>query len=209
MPSPEQIIAGLASTANEWWLLALFWHVYFAALALLILRARISPPLTGILLSLPLVSVSALAWWTGNPFNRTVFLVSATALFVLALRVPRPTKAAPPMAMIAGMAMFMFGWMYPHFLNTTSLLPYLYAAPTGLIPCPTLSIIVGLTLLAGGLSGAWSLALASLAAFYGLFGTFVLGVPIDLFLAGGAATLFVHALRGIMKSRSFHKPAAE
>ncbi|PLW83854.1 hypothetical protein CWI75_00380 [Kineobactrum sediminis] len=80
-----------------------------------------------------------------------------------------------------------FGWLYPHFLDNTTSLVYLYAAPTGLIPCPTLSIVIGFTLILGGLgSRSWCLVLAMMGLFYGVFGAARLGVRIDGVLILGA-----------------------
>jgi hypothetical protein len=88
---------------------------------------------------------------------------------------------------VSGSLLFVFGWVYPHFLETRSILTYLYAAPTGLIPCPTLSTVIGLSLILGGLgSRAWSLTLGFAGIFYGVFGAAWLGVTIDWFLAVGA-----------------------
>ena len=39
--------------------------------------------------------------------------------------------------------MFLLEWIYSHFLETSSLVPYPYSAPIGLIPCPTLLITIG------------------------------------------------------------------
>jgi hypothetical protein len=73
---------------------------------------------------------------------------------------------------------------------------YLYAAPTGVVPCPSLSLVVGFALLSGGLgSRAWSLALAIAGLFYGLFGVARLGVRLDIVLVGGSAALLALALR--------------
>jgi len=70
-----------------------------------------------------------------------------------------------------GVAMIAFGWLYPHFLTFGPVTRYLVAAPMGLIPCPTLSLVIGFALLAGGLSSrAWSIVLAVVGLFYGLFG---------------------------------------
>jgi hypothetical protein len=196
MPTSGQILASLTAIANEWASLATAWHVYFAALVVLLAQVRLSQRSTGILLSAPLLSVSALAWAAENPFNGITFLMAAAALMALAVRLPRvPIGITGTGLLIAGAVLFVFGWVYPHFLNTASYLPYLYAAPMGLIPCPTLSAIAGLTLIAGGISRAWSLVLAGISAFYGIFGAVVLGVTIDLVLTAGAAILFWHAIR--------------
>ena len=86
--------------------------------------------------------------------------------------------------------MFIFGWVYPHFPDRGTGLSYVYSAPTGLIPCPTLAITIGLTLILDGLrSRGWSLALGAAGLFYGGVGAFVLGVTMDLVLLLGAALL--------------------
>lgn len=55
------------------------------------------------------------------------------------------------------------------------------------MPCPTLSIVIGLSLVVGGLdSRAWTLLLGISGLFYGLFGVLRLGVTIDLVLFLGA-----------------------
>jgi len=192
----------LAAVANGWQWLAVLWHVYFAVVLVLMLYARLSVRMLGVLFSGPLLSVGCLALYVGNPFNAAVFVMSAVVLLMSAPRLPRTTvRLAPMSSVIPGAIGYVFGWIYPHFLNTSSFVPYLYAAPTGLIPCPTLSIIVGLTLLAGGLSRTWSFVLASLAASYGIFGVLVLGVSIDLVLAAAAATLFAVALQFSTRER--------
>ena len=195
LPTAEQILAGLTAIANEWLLLAALWHAYLLMLVVVLWQVR-PARVFAILLTLPLFSVSALAWSEDNPFNGAIFLVGALALIALAAQLPRtPTFVAPRWAIVAGAALLIFGWIYPHFLEAPTVFAYLYVAPMGLLPCPTLSAVVGLTLAAGGFSRAWSLVLASLAAFYGVFGAFILGVHIDLSLTAGAILLLVLALQ--------------
>jgi hypothetical protein len=199
MPTPEQILSGLGEIANNWRTVAIAWHVYFAAIALgLMSGARPSRRVAGILLALPLFSVSALAWVSGNPFNGTFFAASGAALVVISSGLPRDRiRIAPSWAVVAGAFMFLFGWAYPHFLETTSFLPYLYTAPTGLIPCPTLAIVTGLALVLGGLgSRAWSIVLVATAAFYGIFGAAYLGVALDWMLLPGALMIVLVAFPG-------------
>jgi hypothetical protein len=189
MPTPEQILNGLRTIANQWQILAVVWHVYFAVLAVgFVLGVRPSKRLGGILLGLPLLSVSALAWASMNPFNGTLFALAGMALIAIAFRLSdERVRIASTWVVSAGVLMFLFGWVYPHFLDTSSYVPYLYAAPTGLIPCPTLSIVLGLSLMVGGLnSRAWSLSLAAMGIFYGIFGVLRLGVTIDAVLLLGA-----------------------
>jgi hypothetical protein len=192
MPTAEQILAGLHDIANGWRGLAILWHAYFAVLGVgLVMGARPSRRLSGLLLSLPLLSVSALAWLAGNPFNGTIFALAGIVLLALASRLPRAKiQCAPSWAAIPGLLMFAFGWYYPHFVETSSYATFLYAAPTGLIPCPTLSIVIGFALVTDGLgSRAWSLVLAATGILYGIFGAVGLGVMMDWILVAGAILL--------------------
>jgi hypothetical protein len=192
MPTPDEILSGLREIANTWRVLAIFWHVYFGVLAVLLLQG-VRPPrnVAGVLLGLPLLSVSALAWIHGNPFNGAFFTLSGIALIALSKRLSHDrVRVAPWWAATGGALLFAFGWVYPHFLNTSSFLPYLYSAPTGLIPCPTLSIAIGLAFILGGLgSRAYSLVIGVTGIFYGLFGSVRLGVLIDWVLLVAALVL--------------------
>lgn len=91
--------------------------------------------------------------------------------------------------------MIVFGLIYPHFLNTDSLIKYLYASPLGLVPCPTLSLVIGFVLLYNGLrSNSISIAFIVIGLFYGIFGVFKLGVYLDLGLLFGTITLLIKYL---------------
>ena len=201
MPTVEQILLGLKEVANNWRALAIFWHAGFAVIAtLLIIGIRPSKRLAGILLALPLFSVSAVAWASSNPFNGIVFALIGILFAYLSTRWPREkARIAPGWTLIPGVILFIFGWVYPHFLETTSFLSYLYSAPTGLIPCATLSIVIGLFLLLDTLgSRALSFILSLAGVFYGLTGVFQLKVSIDwVLLLGSVITLIV----GLAKKR--------
>jgi hypothetical protein len=189
MPTSEQILNGLREIANQWQILAVLWHGYFAVLAIgLLLGVRPSKRVAAMLLVLPLFSVSALAWTAANPFNGSLLAVAGIALIAIAMKLPdQHVRIAQSWSVSAGVFLFLFGWVYPHFLDTSSWMLYLYAAPTGLVPCPTLSIVIGLSLMLGGLnSRAWSLGLGAVGLFYGLFGVLRLGVTLDLVLLLGA-----------------------
>jgi hypothetical protein len=192
MPSVESILAGLTSIANEWRSLAAFWHAYIAALLLAIaVRRDLSARLIGTLLVLPLLSVSALAWIGHNPFNAAVCAALSLVLLTIARGVPdEPLPIAPWPLALAGGALVAFGWTYPHFVDTTHWALYLVVAPLGLVPCPTLTAMIGLTLILRGLrSTAWNVTLAGAALLYAVIGVFWLGVTIDLVLLAGATTL--------------------
>jgi hypothetical protein len=198
MPGPEEILATLERTANEWMLIAIAWHIVIvAALLAAIAGWRPGRRTAGVLLTLPLLSVSALSWIEGNPFNGTALLAVAGALMIIAAQWPGGEAVAGGSAWsaAAGAIVLAFGLIYPHFLAQQSPMVYLYAAPTGLVPCPTLAAVVGITLLAGGLgSAAWGFMLGAASMSYGLFGVLRLGVLIDAGLVAGAAALLAQAM---------------
>jgi len=205
MPTAEQILLGLKEVANNWRPLAIFWHVYFAALVMILISGiRPARRTAGLLLGLPLLSVSIAAWTVSNPFNGVVYAIIGVLVIYLSTRLPRENvRLAPLPIMIPGIILFLFGWVYPHFLETTSFFPYLYSAPTGLIPCPTLSIVIGLFLILDCLgSRALSLILGLLGLFYGLIGAFRLRVSIDGVLLLGAVITLVLALTRNRRIRS-------
>ena len=197
MPSAAEILQQLAAIAAGWRPLAVAWHIYFGVIAIgLIIGARPSRRLMGALLALPLLSVGLLAWNAGNPFNGSVFTIASVVFIGFARALPTgPVTIAPPRAMVTGFLIAAFGWAYPHFLgDTTSPFEYAYAAPTGLIPCPTIAMLIGITLIVEGLgSRAWSIALAILGLAYGVIGGAILGVMIDWLLVLGALALLIAA----------------
>lgn len=110
-----------------------------------------------------------------------------------------PLAAAGKWTRALGALLLAFAWIYPHFLQDPGI-RYLYAAPLGTIPCPTLAAVVGVALLANGLVGkTWSALLVAMSGFYGLFGVFRLGVTIDILLLIGSIGLGVQAWRAKTK----------
>lgn len=195
MPTADEILAGLTLISNQAVVVAVAWHVVLMAVVLaLAVGWRPALRAARVLVILPLVSVAALGFAFGNPFNGTAFAAAAVALGLLGLRA---SGAAAPrggaLTSVIGIAMIAFGWIYPHFLDAHPLV-YVYAAPVGLVPCPTLALAIGFTLLGGTLGArAWSVVLAAFGLFYGLFGVMRLGVYLDLGLVLGSATLIVVA----------------
>jgi hypothetical protein len=191
VPNATRIHEGLTTIANEAGPLAIAWHAALVVAGVALFAGwRPSRSTAAALLAVPLVLVGIVAWAFDNPFNGTVFLVLASAL--LASESP-PDGAAvrlgAPWMVGVGILMAMFGWSYPHFLDVGSL-RYLYAAPTGLVPCPTLAIVIGLALIGDGIgTPRWGVLLGAAGIFYSLFGAFRLGVEIDLLLLVGASCL--------------------
>lgn len=210
MPTPDSILAGLAAIANRGVVVAVLWHVVIAAaLAAVVAGWRPSQRAARVLLAAPLASVAAFAFAFDNPFNGSVFTVGAAGLIVLGgfARSERVVGGGA-LASAIGIAAIAFGAFYPHFLEASPL-AYAYSAPVGLIPCPTLALAAGFALLGNGLgSRAWTLVLAILGLFYGLFGMLRLGVYLDLGLVVGASALGVLALGGHVVGRPTHALAA-
>ena len=198
MPSAADILEGLSAIAQSWRTLALLWHAYIACLVVAVLIGwRPTHRLAGAVLIAPLVSVSILAWTVSNPFNGGLFGILAIVLAALLPILPAtPVRLASAPWLAIGALLVGFGWIYPHFLEDSPSSVYLYAAPFGLIPCPTLSVAAGASIVFRGLgSRAWSGVLFAAALFYGVFGSLYLGVNIDWVLTAGAAGLLVLSLQ--------------
>jgi hypothetical protein len=189
VPSSDVILTGLASIANGWRPLAIGWHAVAAVwLVAMAWGWRPSKRMTALMLTLPLASVSAAGWTSHNVFNGTAFGVLTLALGWQASRLSAaPAHSSSRPLMIIGGLLLAFGWSYPHFL-THGGWTYLYAAPLGVLPCPTLSAVIGVTLLqTTSEAKAWSVMLPLFGMAYGLIGLFRLGVTIDVALLAGAS----------------------
>jgi hypothetical protein len=192
-----QIRAGLSLIADRYQTIAVLFHVAMVVLVAAVWRGwRPSSRTVARMLVAPLVSVALFAALTGNPFTTVLFLALA---FTIGAVTRRMVDVAPQLgarwSRPLAVAMIVFGWSYPHFLAGKSALAYLYASATGLLPCPTLALLIGITLLLGGLgSRVWSGVLTGAGLFYGALGAFGLGVLIDLVLVGGAGGLLVTTL---------------
>lgn len=193
-PTTEEILSKLTELSNTWRPLAIFWHIYFAAFAIALLSGvRPSKRVTGVLLTLPFLSVSILAWSILNPVNGIAFTVISILLIWVSVKLPHEkVQTAPLSAIIPGAFMFVFGWIYPHFLDASSSLSFLYSSPVGIIPCATLSIGIGLVMILNSLgSRKLSLVLGIAGIIYGLTGFVQLGVTIDLILLVGAIVTLI------------------
>ncbi len=194
MPKPHEILNGLQTIVSNFSWYAILWHFVFYLLVIaLMVKWTPSNRFMGIFLSLPLLSVAIFAWITGNPFNGMLFTIAFASILILGIRCTgTPITTSSFVYLIAGIIMVIFGLVYPHFLDTGSIAKYLYASPAGLIPCPTLSVLIGLLLIFNGLGSTYlTLSFIVLGLFYGLFGVFRLGVHLDLFLLGGTISLIV------------------
>ena len=192
MPSAETILNGLSEIANEYTSLAIMWHFAFLVFVIFLFTGwRPSKKIAGIILSFPLITVSALAFGSGNPFNGTTFAVFAVLLIIFGIRMPdERINIKLNFNSVLGVLVIIFGWVYPHFLNDAEFFKYFYASPMGLVPCPTLSTVIGFTLLFNHFGKkTWPVILSIAGLFYGIFGMFRLGVTLDIGLLIGALGL--------------------
>ncbi len=200
MPKTEEIINGLQTIVNEYSTFAIIWHaVLYLLLAALIAKWQPSNRLFGFLICIPLLSVAVFAWLSGNPFNGILFSLMMVLIFVFGFKASnQPITISQFPFMVVGIMMIIFGLVYPHFISADSFLKYLYASPVGLIPCPTLSILIGFLLLFNGF-GSQSITLTFIifGLFYGIFGVLKLAVYLDIFLVFGTIALIVRYITAL------------
>ncbi len=190
MPGPSEIVANLAATAAAADRVAMLWHAALL-LAALALAGGFSPSrrTAARLVALLPGSAAAVAVLNGSPFNAIVLGLLTVLLFVLAQGSGvEPVAPAPLIAVVPGLCLFAAGAFYPEFVEG-SRWRVLFAAPVGVLPCPTLYAALGLAVMASLGGRAWADTLATGALFYGVFGVFRLGVHLDLGLIAGAVLL--------------------
>lgn len=194
MPKTEDIINGLQSVVNDYSTFAIIWHAIFYFLMIgLIAKWQPSNKLFGILLCLPLISVALFAWLSENPFNGFIFSAITILIFIFGIKASnQPIQISQFPFMVIGILMIVFGLVYPHFISAGSFFKYFYASPAGLIPCPTLSILIGFLLLYNGFdSQPITITFIVIGLFYGIFGVLKLVVYLDIFLILGSITLLI------------------
>jgi hypothetical protein len=200
MPKTDEILAGLEGIVNNYSLIAIVWHVVlYAIIVALLARWLPTNKFFVLMMCLPVISVAVMAFMTGNPFNGMLFSILAVLVIIFGMRVSgQPVQTSGLVFMVIGILMIVFGLVYPHFISEGSFVRYLYASPVGLIPCPTLSLLIGFLLLYNGFgSQSVTLTFVIFGLFYGIFGVLKLGVYLDLFLVFGSVTLLIKYLMTI------------
>lgn len=198
MPTNNEILEGLKTISNNYSMVSIYWHIviYIAIVVILTKIWKPSIRMVVMFLILPLVTVAILAWVNGNPFNGLLFSLLTVLFLIYGFKLTQERiKYSTLFYRISGILLLLFGLWYPHFLVTDSIWEYLYAAPTGLIPCPTLSIAIGIALIFNGFnSNPLRIILLCFGGFYALFGIFKLGVYLDAGLLIGTIILLLHFL---------------
>lgn len=204
MPSASEILKALTLLANKYMIAAIAWHaVLVLFLLLLFAKRKPSNHFAGYFLTLLFFSVSIFAWVVGNLFNGILFLTAGAVLVFLTARRKADRVSINPNIWMRtiGTVIFLSGFFYPHFLEQ-GLWSYLYAAPVGLVPCPTLLTMTGFVLVFDTKqSKSWFVVLTVVDLFYGVFGVMKLNVYLDLILIAGAIALFLQ----IIMAASFEK----
>ena len=198
MPSPDALLAELGAIANDWRWLAITWHLLFGGLFFTLFAGwRPQARLLGCVLAAALLSVGAVAWLSGNPFNGTMFAALGASLVWSAMRFRSMSVTFARSRWVgAGGGLILFGWIYPHFVRTESWLTYLYASPFGVLPCPTLAVVIGMTLIFRHLSAtSWQAVIMAAGLLYGAVGVFRLGVALDWGLLLASAMLGARLVR--------------
>lgn len=133
-------------------------------------------------------SVASVALINGNPFNGVVFIILVVfAVFELFQRrneitVPVFTSVSRGAVIrnLLCMAAILVGILYPHFVNVSPAL-LLFLSPIGIIPCPTLTVALGLLNLYYPKTNKGLYTVVTIAGmFYGLTGVFLLHVYTDI-----------------------------
>lgn len=197
VPSSDEILQLTRTAANDQYALAIAWHLVILLAAITLLRRRrLSSRYAEALLVVPALSVFMVSAAYYSWFNTLSFGLLAVMLTLFASDIEGPWRLRGPRWMlILGTALVAFGFCYPHF-TAGAWYRSVYAAPIGLVPCPTLAVLAGFTLLTGAHgSRAIPAVLAVWTAFYAGYGIFKLGVVLDVGLLAGMIGLTVLAVK--------------
>jgi len=198
MPSPFEILNTLALAANKFMTISIIWHlIVLIFIIALISGKKFNTKHISAGLSIFLLSVGIIAVLVSNPFNGIMFALAALVFGIMTLKFkPEPIGLQWDFISVSGLILLIFGFIYPHFLDGDSYFQYLYAAPMGVIPCPTLSAFIGISLMLHGFgSKKWMLVAALFGLFYGIFGVLRLKVYLDIPLIAGALFSIGYAMK--------------
>lgn len=197
MPTAESILDSLRQISQRYQNVAIAWHMIIYSFLVVYTVSNKIPPARYLFyfISGLLLSVATVSWVAGNPFNGIVFGLGFLGMLYLSKKSPVRKAEVSALYQATGLLFMIAGLLYPHFLEG-DLVSYLYAAPTGLIPCPTLLFISGLMLLLPYQISKCGYGIILLDLLYGTAGVFSLHIYGDALLFGAAAILLVRILSG-------------
>ncbi|HYE82076.1 MAG TPA: hypothetical protein VEG39_07910 [Clostridia bacterium] len=179
----EVILNFLPMVANKYLLLNAIMHILiYGVLAMVFLSGskwkRIAFDSMIVLL---LVSVAAISILNGNPFNFLTFTILSVFAVIELFKAENDIKFDVfSLNTLACIAIILVGLWYPHFANTHPVL-MLLLAPTGIIPCPTLMVVLGLlNLVYPKINRGLYTVTSLMGVFYGATGIFMLKVTLDV-----------------------------
>jgi hypothetical protein len=147
------------------------------------------------------LSVSVVSAASASYLNAATFAVLCAALVGLSSAArDEGVRAGPRSTAMLGIALIAYGFWYPAFARDW--LEALWASPVGVLPCPTLAVLAGFTILGGGLGKPTvPIVLGTWVAFYAGFGVVGLGVVLDAGLLVGLAGLAAVVVGRTARSR--------
>lgn len=141
----------------------------------------------------------------GNPFHTITFglLVLVTLYELIA---GKNSFSTPSLNLRTGLSYLFIitGFWYPEFVATSSI-NLVMLSPLGIVPCPTILTALGLLTLAGKNNKAQLGITILMAVIYGIIGTFVLKVRIDLLLMALAAfsTYLMYSPKSLSRTEEY------
>lgn len=184
--SHVQILYYLHNVANQnLWLNALIHLIVLAALVFIFLgkNAKTKSLLVDGAVVILTLSVTITGLKYGNPVHALTFaVITVFALFELVQGKNDFTIRKTDFQTVLALLFLFIGFWYPEFVKTSFVRSLLFS-PAGIIPCPTLLIILGLLTLAyPNVNKVQYIITLIMGVFYGFVGVFQLKVYLDIAL---------------------------
>lgn len=182
--NPESVLNYLAMVSNQNIYLNLVMHVitFLSIPSIFLLKnIRVQKAVFNGLVVILTLTVTVNALINGNPFHLVTFailLIIALIELVMGRNQVVISASSNVTTFVAFIFLFIGVW-YPEFVHTSSL-AMLFVSPMGIVPCPTLIVILSLfTLNSSGISKLQYIATIIIGAAYAVIGVFILKVYLD------------------------------
>lgn len=180
----EKALNYLNMVANNNLSVNLMMHILFilAGIGLVTIKNPLKSQLVNLFLVILSGSVFLHAAIFGNPFIGLLFLIMTLIMvFELIRRKNNFQFTESRLINITAVLLLVFGFVYPHFVNT-SLAEYILYAPVGIVPCPTLITILGFYLLNTNPNKVSYWTITVISTIFSLIGIIMFKVYIDIVL---------------------------